>query len=244
MFFSKFKLLGNNNIREIQFLRRQFFSNQVTTTTIIGKENEIKTKSISTTTEKVKGFVGKLKNPKKRAKSILNSVEASLISLEKANPKRIWPKFDVGDAIEVIHRESRSAPKSLTTAGIVTAIRKPNTYNANFELMAAIGENRVTYNFPFYAPMISEVRFLQKAHIHRGKKRVRRAKLYYLKDRPVSLLQVAASKQTIAEKARQVIMRQNKNKNEKKKAASGGKNKKASSTATASTTTNATPKKS
>ena len=33
-----------------------------------------------------------------------------------------------------------------------------------------------------YAPLITEIKVLQKAHIHKGKKRVRRAKLYYLRD--------------------------------------------------------------
>jgi ribosomal protein L19 len=33
-----------------------------------------------------------------------------------------------------------------------------------------------------YAPLIQDIKVLQKAHIHKGNKRVRRSKLYYLRD--------------------------------------------------------------
>ena len=35
-------------------------------------------------------------------------------------------------------------------------------------------------DIPLYSPFIKSVRVLGRAHIHKGKKRVRRAKLYYL----------------------------------------------------------------
>lgn len=34
-----------------------------------------------------------------------------------------------------------------------------------------------------YSPLIKSVKVIQKAFIHKGKKRVRRSKLYYLMDR-------------------------------------------------------------
>lgn len=35
-------------------------------------------------------------------------------------------------------------------------------------------------DIPLYSPFIKSVRVLGRAHIHKGKKRVRRSKLYYL----------------------------------------------------------------
>lgn len=35
-------------------------------------------------------------------------------------------------------------------------------------------------DIPLYSPFIKSVKVLGRAHIHKGKKRVRRAKLYYL----------------------------------------------------------------
>lgn len=36
---------------------------------------------------------------------------------------------------------------------------------------------------PMYSPLIKNISVIQKAFIHKGKKRVRRSKLYYLMDR-------------------------------------------------------------
>ena len=41
-----------------------------------------------------------------------------------------------------------------------------------------------------YSPLIQEVKLLQQAFIHKGKKRVRRSKLYYLRDRDPVLCKV------------------------------------------------------
>lgn len=35
---------------------------------------------------------------------------------------------------------------------------------------------------PIYSPLIKDIKVIQKAFIHKGKKRVRRSKLYYLSD--------------------------------------------------------------
>jgi large subunit ribosomal protein L19 len=42
-----------------------------------------------------------------------------------------------------------------------------------------------------YAPLIQEIKVLQRAHIHKGKKRVRRSKLYYLRDRDPLICRVS-----------------------------------------------------
>lgn len=43
----------------------------------------------------------------------------------------------------------------------------------------------VRRRIPIYSPLIQSIKVLQKAFIHNGKKRVKRAKLYYLLDRDV-----------------------------------------------------------
>lgn len=41
----------------------------------------------------------------------------------------------------------------------------------------------VVRTFPLYSPLIKNIRVVFKAWIHRGKKRVRRSKIYYLERR-------------------------------------------------------------
>jgi len=40
----------------------------------------------------------------------------------------------------------------------------------------------VERRIPIYSPLVKDIKILQRAFIHEGKKRVRRSKLYYLKD--------------------------------------------------------------
>jgi large subunit ribosomal protein L19 len=53
-------------------------------------------------------------------------------------------------------------------------------------LSQIIGGVGVERRIPIYSPLLENIKVLQEAFIHKGKKPVRRAKLYYLRDRPDS----------------------------------------------------------
>lgn len=59
-------------------------------------------------------------------------------------------------------------------------------------MLGTVNRTTVEYVFPLYSPLITNIRVVSKAYIHGGKKRVRRAKLYYLKDRPQSQYTLSA----------------------------------------------------
>ena len=59
-------------------------------------------------------------------------------------------------------------------------------------MLGSINRTTVEYVFPLYSPLVTNIRVVSKAYIHGGKKRVRRAKLYYLKDRPQSQYTLSA----------------------------------------------------
>jgi large subunit ribosomal protein L19 len=67
--------------------------------------------------------------------------------------------------------------------GVIIAKRNKGL-GSNFSLLNQIDEGeRLELLIPTYAPSVKGIKVLQKAHIHKGKKRVRRSKLYYLRDR-------------------------------------------------------------
>jgi|TARA_B110000902_G_C13759271_1_gene379915 large subunit ribosomal protein L19 len=99
----------------------------------------------------------------------------------KLNP-RIEP-FRAGDAIEIKHVHNVGDAKQQTFKGVVLAVRNKGL-GSNFIVRNVLDGEAVEYMFPKFSPLIHSIKVLQKAFIHKGRKRVRRAKLYYLRDRP------------------------------------------------------------
>mmetsp|Transcript_12724 Transcript_12724/g.18768 ORF Transcript_12724/g.18768 Transcript_12724/m.18768 type:complete len:89 (-) Transcript_12724:281-547(-) len=66
--------------------------------------------------------------------------------------------------------------------GTVLAINNRDV-SKNFTILHTLLGEVVEQEFDYYSPVIMDIEVLQKARIHDGKKRVRRSKLYYLRDR-------------------------------------------------------------
>ncbi|MCL4360930.1 50S ribosomal protein L19 [Candidatus Dependentiae bacterium] len=90
---------------------------------------------------------------------------------------RGFPKFEVGDAI-IVYQKIKEGDKERIQQfeGDVIAIKK-HGISSTFTIRK-IGANSVAVEriFPYYAPFIDEIQFLRKG-------KVRRAKLYYMRDR-------------------------------------------------------------
>jgi large subunit ribosomal protein L19 len=99
----------------------------------------------------------------------------------RVNPR--MESFRPGDAIEIKHVHHVGDQKMQTFKGVVLAIRNKGL-GSNFVVRNVLDGEAVEYMFPKYSPLIRSIKVLQKAFIHKGRKRVRRAKLYYLRDRP------------------------------------------------------------
>ena len=102
--------------------------------------------------------------------------------------------------------------------GIVIAKRNRGI-NSSFTVRNIIFGMGVERQFPLYMPLLQEVKVLTKRVIHKGKregKKVRRAKLYYLRDRPASQSTITV-KLTKIEKAEKLKVRM-KMKRDRKKA--------------------------
>jgi len=91
--------------------------------------------------------------------------------------KRDFPPFQVGDAIEVTQLiKEGDKQRTQTFEGDVLAIRT-NGVSSTFTIRR-IGANGVAVEriFPFYSPLVQSIKFLRRGD-------VRRAKLYYMRDR-------------------------------------------------------------
>jgi large subunit ribosomal protein L19 len=108
--------------------------------------------------------------------------------------ERKFPKFNVGDTIIVSQRIKEGDKERLQDfEGDVIAMRK-NGASSSFTVRK-IGANNISVEriFPFYSPLIETIQFKQKGD-------VRRAKLYYLRDRVGRAARVKEKVQTKEQK--------------------------------------------
>ncbi len=107
---------------------------------------------------------------------------------------RGFPKFSIGDAIVVAQRIKEGDKERLQLfEGDVIAMHN-NGISSTFTVRR-IGANGVPVEriFPYYSPMIDSIKFLRKG-------KVRRAKLYYMRDRIGKAARVQEKVFTKAEK--------------------------------------------
>jgi ribosomal protein L19 len=126
----------------------------------------------------------KHKVPQKRASSLLNILRNE--EFDKLKNGRVWPDIRAGDAIEVHKLAYVTAPRPDIIKGLV--ISKVNRAS---DTSVTIINNEygtpVMRRLILYSPLIQNVKIIQKAFIHGGKKRVRRSKIYYYIDKDPKL---------------------------------------------------------
>jgi large subunit ribosomal protein L19 len=122
----------------------------------------------------------KHKPPFKRASKLLDELVKEEYNSLRAG--RQWPQVKAGDAVQIDHLPNLSSKEPIKIRGVVIANVKRASSSALTILNVEHG-TPVERRIPLYSPMITNLTIVQKAFIHKGKKRVRRSKLYYLKDR-------------------------------------------------------------
>ena len=164
---------------------------------------------------------GQVKQKKltKQAGHMLKLIEEELAETSPVSREKVInADFEVGDSVEVKFYNNFSTKKMQSFVGIVIAKRNRGI-NSSFTVRNIIFGMGVERQFPLYMPLLQEVNVLTKRVIHKGKregKKVRRAKLYYLRDRPASQSTIAV-KLTKIEKAEKLKVRM-KMKRDRKKA--------------------------
>ncbi|KAF1318205.1 Ribosomal protein l19, partial [Globisporangium splendens] len=122
----------------------------------------------------------KLKIPTKRAAALLQQLNAEVV--EKSLTEKDIDEFKPGDSVEVQYLLSRSSGKVQRVKGVVLARRNRGT-GSSFIIRNHIGGYGYEQKIFLHSPLLQSVKVLQEAFIHKGKKRVRRANLFYLRDK-------------------------------------------------------------
>ena len=94
----------------------------------------------------------------------------------------MWPEIRAGDSVVVEKLQNMSSTEPNVVKGVVIA-KTNRASDSAITLLNVEHGTPIVRRIVMYSPLILSIRVLQKAFIHKGKKRVRRSKLYYLTDR-------------------------------------------------------------
>ncbi|GMH98888.1 hypothetical protein TrVE_jg7270 [Triparma verrucosa] len=126
----------------------------------------------------------KYKIARKRANILLDLVNSEAVEASTSSkPKVFQTDFERGDAIEVEYASSMDTKTRTINKfrGLVLG-RTNKGLASSFTIRDVVLEETVERKIPLHSPLLLGVRILEKNWI--GKKRIRRAKLTYLRDRP------------------------------------------------------------
>ena len=100
------------------------------------------------------------------------------------------PEIRAGDSVEVKMLPYKTAKSPMVMRGV--CLGKVNRgIDTSIILRDYYQGEIIERQISVHAPLITEIKVLQRAFIHKGKKRVRRSKLYYLRDLDPMLCKVS-----------------------------------------------------
>mmetsp|Transcript_20397 Transcript_20397/g.36639 ORF Transcript_20397/g.36639 Transcript_20397/m.36639 type:complete len:293 (+) Transcript_20397:239-1117(+) len=133
----------------------------------------------------------KFKNPRKRASKLYNELTMEAIAESEASKPAVWNvPFRVGDAVELEVLDDGGVDNPLNKRldvirGVVLG-RENKGLDTSIYLKDVLYGDHVERKVKLHSPMVKTLKVLEEGFVHRGKKKgkmVKRAKLYYLRDR-------------------------------------------------------------
>jgi len=121
----------------------------------------------------------KHKVPQKRASALLGSLRSELFDKLR---KRDFSLIRPGDSVLVERLPYMSSNEPDKIKGLVIA-KTNRLSDSSLVLLNSENGTPVRRRILMYSPLVQNITVLQKAFIHKGLKRVRRSKLYYLEKR-------------------------------------------------------------
>jgi len=122
----------------------------------------------------------KHKVPQKRASKLIGILRNE--EYEKLRAGRNFPEIRAGDSISIEKLPFITSQESHIVKGVVISVTNRLSDSA-LQILNVENGTPVKRRIVLYSPLIKEIKVLQRAFIHNGKKRVRRGKLYYLMER-------------------------------------------------------------
>ena len=127
----------------------------------------------------------KFRSPRKRASKLLHDLNEQAVSQLKESKPAVWETdFRVGDAVE-LEVVTQGGSKSTNTdkwRGVILGIFKKGLDTSIIIRDVVFGEP-IERRVPLHSPLVKSLKVLERNFVFKGKKRVKRAKLYYLGDR-------------------------------------------------------------
>jgi Ribosomal protein L19 len=122
-------------------------------------------------------------SPRKRANKMMTEITKEAIA-KAHNPQVHDVKFRVGDAIEItmVCQGGVNSKETQKIRGVVLGIDRGGLGTGVYLRDVVFGDP-VDRKIPLYSPMVKNVKVLEKNFVFKGKRKVKRAKLYYLRDR-------------------------------------------------------------
>ncbi len=99
-----------------------------------------------------------------------------LAHVESKHMKATPPQFDIGDLVDVHQRIVEGDKERIQVFSGTVIMRKGDGINANFTVRRIVNNEGVERVFPLHSPKIEKLEVKRKS-------RVRRAKLYFLRER-------------------------------------------------------------
>eukprot|EP00531_Pseudo-nitzschia_arenysensis_P013148 CAMPEP_0116142750 /NCGR_PEP_ID=MMETSP0329-20121206/15075_1 /TAXON_ID=697910 /ORGANISM="Pseudo-nitzschia arenysensis, Strain B593" /LENGTH=190 /DNA_ID=CAMNT_0003638007 /DNA_START=37 /DNA_END=609 /DNA_ORIENTATION=+ len=138
----------------------------------------------------------KFRSPRKRASRLFEELNQEACSKQKENYPKIWQEsIEVGDSVE-LQMVSQGGIKDSDkqelekVRGVVLGIVHRGL-GSSLVLRDVVYGLPIERRIPMYSPMIKEAKVLEKNFIFKDKKKVKRAKLYYFRDRNPLLTKVS-----------------------------------------------------
>lgn len=133
----------------------------------------------------------KFKSPQKRASKLLNELNLEAVEKSKQTRPHVWEAgFRVGDSIELRMvtqggvEPKDGDPKSQDVEkirGVVLGIVNRGL-NSSVIIRDVVYGLPIERKIPLHSPMIKDAKVLERNFIFKGKKKVKRAKLYYFRN--------------------------------------------------------------
>jgi len=137
----------------------------------------------------------KFQSPRKRASKLFSELNNEACATSKVSNPTIWQdNIRVGDSVELkmicqggLKGEKQELEK---IRGVVLGIVKRGL-GSSLRLRDVVYGLPIERRIPSYSPMIKEAKILERNFIFKGKKKVKRSKLYYFRDRNPLLTKVS-----------------------------------------------------
>lgn len=133
----------------------------------------------------------KFKNPRKRASKLFHELKQEAVQNGRlAKPAVFQTKFRVGDAVEleIVASEERLSSPTATNRlekvrGVVLGHEKRGI-SESIRIRDVLHGEPVERKVQLFNPLVKSLKVLEKNFVYKGKRKVKRAKLYYLRNRP------------------------------------------------------------